>query len=138
MDKRDFDYGNTKKAMKVTSSGDMLRCVQCGQRWSPGIVGRGEEFYVGAIVSMMICPNGCNTPEGYEETLQAAEEKWLRETYPYFLESLEELKKDPAYEVMEEAEEFEVWIDEHKDERREFVANELCAWLEENVAAIRE
>ena len=138
MDKRDFDYGNTKKAMRVTSSGDMLRCVKCGTRFSPCVVPQSEELYVGATIAQMICPKGCNTPEGYEAALQAAAEKWRQETYPDFLKSLEQLKMYPAYEVMEEAEEFDVWIEEHKDERQEYVADEMNAWLEENVAAIRE
>ena len=138
MDKRDFDYKNTMGVLQVQRSGEMLRCVKCGTRFSPCVVSQGEEYYVGATVAQMICPNGCNTPEGYEEALQAAEEKWRQGTYPDFLESLEELKKDPAYEVMEEAEEFEVWVEEHRDERQGYVADEMNAWLEENVAVILE
>lgn len=122
--------------MRVRDQEDFsCRCNTCGCQWYPG-AGNDSD---GETLMKMICPEGCNKPEGYEEEESRLRGEWFQEHEEDFQEYLEKCKVEDGKEDQDDEEEGasyveevrSIWEKETEKEREAFVDEYMADWMEE-------
>jgi len=118
---------------KIEGSNYSYRCNECGNEWFPMAGGSsGEEML------KMICSEGCNKPEGFDEEEEGLRNEWFENNEEAFQEYLaaskekdgkghlddEEDGADYASEVRSE------WEKETREEREMWIDEQMALWME--------
>lgn len=127
-----------EKVMRVRSERQgsfVYKCLACGGKWEP-LSGGGDD---GEVMLKMICPRGCNKPEGYDKEETRLWEEWLEEHEGDFNEFLTRAKEAEGVNDSEEGlEEYEAnlrerWESETFETREAYVDELMAEWLEDKM-----
>ena len=119
---------------EVSGANLFYTCKACGKVWSPDAGSDSD----GERMLKMLCPEGCNKPEGYDEEVDALLNQWIEDHEEDFQEYLALSKKRDGKEHLEDDEDgadyvAEVraeWESETLEERGSFIDEGLAEWLE--------
>lgn len=123
-------YGEMKRLMGIRNDGNTNICKKCGGRWTYDQPSSSQEFYDGALLATMLCPSGCNAPDGLKEKEQALWDEWERENEDDLQLRIEdaEIDKDDPQQVSDVREE---WIKDNIDAIERYVDEGMGEWLED-------
>lgn len=130
----------TEIAMRVRgnfdSSNYSYRCNECGNEWFP-MAGGGE----GEELLKMVCPEGCNKPEGFDEEEERLWNEWFEDHEEDFRGYLSQSKEKDGREDIDDEEDgadyvAEVrseWESETLEDREAWVREQMGIWIKEEV-----
>lgn len=113
------------------SSNYSYRCNECGNTWFP-MAGDGEA----EELLKMICPEGCNKPEGFDEEEEKLWNEWLRDHEYVFQEYLARSKEADGEDDSDSdyvAEVRSEWEVETLEDREAWVREQMASWMEEQI-----
>ncbi len=122
--------------VNTDSSNYSYRCNECGNEWFP-YAGGGD----GEELLKMICPEGCNKPEGFDEEETRVLNEWFEDHEEEFQEYLSQSKQEDGEEDTDEEEDdsdYEAnvrleWEAETSEDREAWVHEQMASWMEEEV-----
>ena len=121
------------------SSNYSYRCNECGNEWFP-MAGGGE----GEELLKMICPEGCNKPEGFDEEKERLWNEWFENNEEDFQERLARNKEKDGKEHLDDDEDGadyaadvrSEWEAETLEDREAWVREQMASWMEEEVKGV--
>ena len=122
--------------VNTDSSNYSYRCNECGNEWFPYAGGGDAEELL-----KMICPEGCNKPEGFDEEEERVWNEWFEDHEEEFQEYLSQSKQEDGEEDTDEEEDdsdYEAnvrleWEAETREDREAWVNEQMASWMEEEV-----